>query len=203
MNRVFAAALGCALALSSIAAAPPAKPPAAKPAGTKLVPIPNSPPLGADDPAKVALARQFIVAFHPRLDPKNIKKGLDVFIPRAVAIYKKRDPKFDAKKYDAETRDRVLKGAAKKIELQSHIISRHFTADELKGLIAFFKGPLGAKLVVETPKIQMDMLQIRREIGEQTKGSSYKKDGADDEDEDEDDAPAKMKPAPAKPQPKK
>jgi len=211
MNRFFAAVLGCGLALMSVAAAPqqPAKPPAAKPPVVKVTPVPKLPPLSSDDPAKVSLAHQFLVLYHPRLDLKNVKKVLDGFIPRAVAAYKKRDPKFDAKKYEAETRDRVIKGATQKIELQSHIVSRHFTMQELQGLVAFFKGPLGAKLVAETPKIQMNMLQLRRELGEQMKGSSYRKedknakdDDEDDDDEDEDEAPAK-KPAPAKPQPLK
>ena len=207
MNRVFAAILGCGLALMSVAAAPqqPAKPPAAKPPVVKVTPVPKLPPLSSDDPAKVSLAHQFLVLYHPRLDLKNVKKVLDGFIPRAVAAYKKRDPKFDAKKYEAETRDRVMKGAMKKVELQSHIVSRHFSTDELKQLVAFFRGGLGAKLVAETPKIQRDMLQLRREMGEQFKGSSYQKDaGKDDEDDDEDDddRPAK-KPAPAKPQPRK
>jgi len=223
MSRLVAAVLGSALALMSIAAAPPpaakqAPAPAAKAGPAPKVlelrpqPLPKIAPLSSDDPAKVELAKQFLIAYHPRLDIKNVKKVLDNFIPRAVEQYRKRDPKFDAKKYEAETRDRVMKGAVKKVDLQSHIVSRHFTMQELKDLNAFFRGPLGSKLIAETPKIQMDMLWLRRTMGEQTKGSSYRKDSGkddDEDDEDEDDAPAKKPapakpaPAPAKPQPKK
>ena len=76
---------------------------------------------------------------------------------------------------------------------------------ELKALSAFFRGPLGTKLVNETPFIQRDMLRFRREIGKQFEKSSYQNDSGgdedDDEDEDEDSGKAKAAPskAPAKP----
>lgn len=199
INRVFAAFFACGLLLGqgAHAAAPPvARPPAAsKPAASKAAP--------ADDAAKVAAAREFILLYHPQTNPANVKMMLDNRIPRMIERKKKRIKNFDAKKFEAEMRTRIMAGAVGKLDLQAHIVSRHFSLAELKALVAFFKGPLGSKLVAETPKIQRDMLQIRRQDAASMQGAA---DADEDEDED-DDAPAQTKStkptvklAPAKPQ---
>lgn len=195
-DRVFAALFACGLVLGhgAHAAAPPAapKPAASKPAASNPAP--------ADDPAKVAAAREFIVLYHPQTNPANVKMLLDTRIPRMIERKKKRIKNFDAKKFEAEMRARIMAGAAAKLDLQAHIVSRHFSLAELKALTAFFKGGLGSRLVAETPRIQQDMLQIHQ------KEAAMQAAAAGEEDEDEDgDAPAKspkpvLKPMPAKPQ---
>lgn len=154
-------------------------------------------PAPADDPAKVAAARAFIMLYHPRTDPANVKRLLDTRLPRMIELKKQRIKGFDARKFEAEMRTRIMNGAAAKLDLQAHVVSRHFSLDQLKALVAFFKGPLGGKLVAETPRIQQDMLQIhRREAAQQS---------AEEEDEDDDATPPakpmkpSLKPAPAKP----
>ena len=118
-----------------------------------------------------------------------------------VARKTKEDPKFDGKKYAAEFRERIMKGSADKLALQSQVVSRHFTLHELQALNLFFKAPLGKKLVDETPKIQREMLMRRRATGLNMPGASmtaHDKSQNDDEDEDEETSKS-----PAKPKPKK
>jgi hypothetical protein len=146
----FAAAIICGLGTVSYAAAPP-PPPAAK-----------------DDPAKVAAAREFIVVYHPRSDPKNVKAMVDAGIGRAVANAVKLDPKLDPKKYENDLRARVMGNAERSLDLQSHVVSRHFTLPELKALAAFYSSPLARKLdaqnAIITHEVKVGMMRSRGSI---------------------------------------
>ena len=95
-------------------------------------------PAAPDDPAKVAAAKQFIQLYHPNTDPKNVSAMIDSYLPRAIEAQRKEDPKFDAKKFAQERRAQIMANAAKGLDMQSHIVSRHFTLPELKELIAFY-----------------------------------------------------------------
>ena len=121
-----------------------------------------APAAAPDDPVKVAAAREFIILAHPRTDPKSIAANIDKVMPRLVATAKKNDPKLDEKAYIAGTKARMLASAAGTLEAESQIVSRHFTLEELKGLSAFYASPLGRKLTGETPKIQVEMMTVKR-----------------------------------------
>lgn len=124
-------------------------------------PAPAAAPAAPDDPAKVAAAREFIILAHPRTDPKNIAANIDKVMPRLVATAKKNDPKLDAKAYESQTRARMLSTAATRLDLESQIVSRHFTIEELKAFSAFYASPTGCRLTEETPKIQAEMMHVK------------------------------------------
>jgi hypothetical protein len=139
--------------------------PAAAAAQTMAHPAPKAPAPAAassDDPAKVAAARAFIVAYHPQIDPKNIRARMDKFMPRMIAAAKETNPKDDPKKLAEQRRAAFIDNAEKELDRQSHVVSRHFTMQELKAMTAFFSGSLGRKLNDETPKIRMEMVRERR-----------------------------------------
>ena len=119
--------------------------------------------LPSDDPAKVNAAREFIVTAHPKLDMRTVTAQVDKMVPQMAAGAKARNPKTDVKKYEADMRARMIDRAQKSLDEQTHIVSRHFTLQELQQLTAFYKTPLGQKLVAETAKIQMEMRAIHRE----------------------------------------
>jgi hypothetical protein len=149
-----AAAIALTLALNAANAADaPAK---------SAAPAAMSPTMAQDDPAKVEAARNFLIAFHIQLDPKNISANIGKRLPGAVANEKARNPKLDVKKFEADIRARFMDAAVKRLDLQAHVVSRHFTLEELKGLVAFFNSPLGRKLGTETPKIVGDMMRENR-----------------------------------------
>jgi hypothetical protein len=151
-----AALLGLMLGAASAAG----KPPPAAPVPPEVLALFN--PAVPDNPAKVALAREFIQLYHPRIDMQHVVAMIDKGMPRAIEAAKARDPKVDVKKYEADTRAKMLAGAEKSLDRQSHVVSRHFSEQELKDLIAFFKSPLGHKLAEETTNIQHDMLMMNR-----------------------------------------
>jgi len=116
-----------------------------------------------DDPAKVAAARQFIIAYHPNMDPKQIAAQVERVLPRMVALIKEEEPKVDVEKFRRERRALLIGNANKTLDLQAHVISRHFTLQELNALTNYFRGGVGKKLANEIPKIQMDLMMERRQ----------------------------------------
>ena len=147
-----AAAVACCqiLAAGNGIAAPKAPAPATQPA---------QPP---SDPAKVEIARQFIILYHPKTSPKFVEDRLNKTMPMRIAQAKKEDPKLDAKKFERETRARIMTVSGRILDHQAEVVSRHFTMQELKDLLGFFSSPLGSKLLTETPKIQREMLAENR-----------------------------------------
>jgi hypothetical protein len=115
-----------------------------------------------DDPAKVAAAREFIVLYHPRMDPAKVAAQIDRFMPGMIKAAKANDPKLDEKKYTAERRAQLLAQSARILDMQARVVSRHFSLPELKGLTGFYRSPLGRKLTDETPKIGMEVMREAR-----------------------------------------
>ena len=127
-----------------------------------MQPMPLPPPPANDDPAKVAAARDFIIAFHPNADPKVVAAMLDKLMPQAIAEAKKENPKANAKKMIEQQRNVYLANATQALDLQAHVVSRHFSLQELKGLAAFFRGPLGKKLATQNLNIQREVMREQR-----------------------------------------
>jgi hypothetical protein len=152
---ILAAAFSCLNAANGLAAAAPAQPMA------QPMQLPAPPPAN-DDPAKVAAAREFIIAFHPNADPKVMAVMLDKLMPQAIAEAKKENPKVDAQKVIEQQRAAYLANATQALDLQAHVVSRHFSLQELKGLTAFFRGPLGQKLAAENVNIQREVMREQR-----------------------------------------
>jgi hypothetical protein len=191
-----AAAAFCFTLSGAIAAvAAPAAPATPPPAAQKVRPLDVGPMIRpTDDPAKVAAAKQFIMAYHPHTDPKNINKMLDLYMPRAIAAVQKTNPKLDVKKFQQDRRAHFLDSAAKSLDNQSHVVSRHFTLQELKDLTAFFSTPTGSKLTVESPRITQEMRLAHRQEMMPKPGD---KDEDDDDDDDDAKSPSKSPKAPA------
>jgi hypothetical protein len=137
-------------------------------------------PAKPDDPAKVAAAREFIILYHPQMNPLNISAKIDRFIPRMVQAAKEQDPKLDVKKFVRERRAQLLKQSQETIDRQAHVVSRHFSMDELRQLTAFFRSPLGRKLNDESPKIQKDLSELRRPPMQKITVKPSDGDGGDD-----------------------
>ena len=148
---LWVATVACCLVFGTAASAAAAPAAAPSSAAAKLA-------AAGDDPAKVAAARDFIMLAHPRTDPQNTAKMLDKMMPRMIAAARKQDPKLDAKKYEKDSRTRMMTMATDRLDLQAHIVSRHFSLQELKDLRAFYGSPIGRKLTAETPKIQMEVM---------------------------------------------
>ena len=152
------ATLSFATAAASNPKSAPPPPAAAAPASSAPAPAPTPP----DDPEKVDAARNFIIAFHTQLDPKNVAILIEKRLPFVVKQEKEDDPKVDVNAFEQQTRKRLMDSAMKSLDLQAHVVSRHFTLQELNDLTAFFRSPLGSKLASETHKITLEMLMEKR-----------------------------------------
>jgi hypothetical protein len=147
---LFSAVALCCLSLATAANAAPAKP--AVPAA----------PVMHDDPAKVTAARDFLLAYHPQLNPAAVSASLDKMLPRLAAAAKADDPKLNVAQYEKDARQRMLSMRIASLDTQSHVVSRHFTLQELKDLRAFFSASVGKKLVTETPSIVQEIMGEKR-----------------------------------------
>ncbi len=137
------------------------KPAAAAPASaTSAASAPDT--ASTDDPAKVAAARDFLMAYRPQLNPKFAQSQLEKYKAEMIAQLHKQDPKIDAKAAVEKRRAEVLARIDLQLDRQSHVISHYFTQQELKALTAFFSGGVGKKLIDVTPNIQMEMMRQRR-----------------------------------------
>jgi hypothetical protein len=154
LTVTFAALFALAPAAHAQTMAHPAQKPAA------AAPAPGT--ASTDDPARVAAARDFLMAYRPRLNPKFAASQLDKFKAEMIAQMHKEDPKIDARAAVEKRRAEVLARIQVQLDQQSHVISRYFTLQELKTLTAFFSGGAGKKLIDVTPKIQMEMMRQRR-----------------------------------------
>jgi len=130
--------------------------------GAAAAPVVSLPGADKDDPAKVAAAKDFIIAYHPHMDPRIIAKEVEHALPQMFAAAREKDRKLDRKKFEQDTLAHFRESSAGMLELQGHIVSRHFTLQELKDMAAFYSSPLGRKLLAETPKIRQEMTQEKR-----------------------------------------
>lgn len=190
-NRISSIVVFAALFSTTALAAQPVKP--AAPAKTPPVvqPAPSQPGLSdasRDDPAKVAAAREFILRYRPRMNPLNISVKIQHIMPMLVERAKEENPKLDVKKYVETTRAQMMQQAAKALDHQAHVLSRHFTVAELKELTAFFRTPVGEKLAAETPKIQREILLENRQARMEAMAARGKATKVQTEDEDEEDS---------------
>jgi len=162
-TAAFCLVLGAAGVLAAPAAAPSvsAAPSAAAKAPSSGKAAPTA-PAKPDDPAKVAAAKLFVRLYRPRTDPLNVAAMLDRTAPRMAAAAKRNDPKLDVKAYTRNVKARGMEHAMLVLDIQAHVVSRHFTLAELNQLIAFCRSPLGQKLIAQTPPIQFEVLMEER-----------------------------------------
>ncbi|MBV8801338.1 MAG: DUF2059 domain-containing protein [Alphaproteobacteria bacterium] len=139
---------------SALAAPPMTTPVPAKPAAT----APSAPSQAPVDPARLALAKEYMNAARPR-SPQEM---LDQTVRRMVNMAKLANPKLDAKKFEVQRRAVMMKKMTESLDMQARVIAQHYSLEELKGLVTFYKSPLGRKLVKETPLIMQQIMAERR-----------------------------------------
>jgi hypothetical protein len=136
---------------------------AAQPA--QKAPAPVAAPASADDPAKVAAAREFLQAYRPNLNAAFVSAQMEKGRKQFAQALKNGDPKMsdaDVNAAMAKRRTQILARLNMQLDTQSQVISGYFTLPELKALTAFFSQGVGKKLVDATPNIQMEMMRRQR-----------------------------------------
>lgn len=62
--------------------------------------------------------------------------------------------------------DEILKGTPTLIELEACLYARHYSLDDMKALGAFYKSPIGKKMLAEAPDIAKESIAIGGAWGE-------------------------------------
>src|SRR5579859_6882897 len=83
----------------------------------------------------------------PRVAPSHIRVEDHSMSLVASAAYGPWEASSD------ESKDGFMKGLA-------DVYAKHFTADEIRGLIAFYETPLGQRVLEEQPKITLESMPI-------------------------------------------
>ena len=109
------------------------------------------------DPAKLALIHQLLAMTH----------SVDIAIATiesSIAGQRAANPRVPAAFWDrflAETRNR--RGEFE--DLVVPVYDRHFSADELRQLIAFYQSPIGQKMITEQPAVLQESMEAGRQWG--------------------------------------
>ena len=96
------------------------------------------------------------------LELTGAKKNMQTMLDAMVITYKKQIPSLPPAYLDA------LQKAFNYDSLLTQIIpiyTRHLSLSDIKGLIVFYKTPLGQKLIQETPKILQECMELGAKWG--------------------------------------
>ena len=135
-------AMAALVALAAIGIAAPAVAQSAAPTAAARQP----------SPAAILLAKQIV-------DIKNVK---DVFQPIVIGVVEKTKQVFmqtnfmwakDLNEAAADAHKQYDPRVSELIDASARIYATHFTEQELKDLLAFYKSPLGQKVLAEEPKV--------------------------------------------------
>jgi hypothetical protein len=163
-----------ALSLSLVCATPAALAQTAAPAAAQP----------AADPAATAAAHELFQAMNYRAVAGNMlqqmRQQMPAMIAQNVGAGIDSNPKLDAKQKAAE-HDKVRKELPKAMTLVDSVFSdptlldemlraneqlyaRHFTAAELRQVAAFYKTPVGAKMLATMPQLMGESMQLGQQI---------------------------------------
>ena len=109
--------------------------------------------LEQDMPANLSAGVAAALEKNPKLTPEQKKK---------IAAKAEKEIPALAKTFGATFRDPKMMD-----ELMSEIVplyARHFTAEELKQMAAYYRTPAGAKMLFLTPRISHEALQISQKV---------------------------------------
>lgn len=160
----------------SIALAAPAFVQAAAPAA--------APATTAADPATIAAANELLAAMDFRAVSKNsfvmLRKSMPAMMQQGITASISNSPKLDAaqKKAALEKMRRQLPPALTAVDTMfddpalmdemmvetAKLYARHFTAPELRQIAAFYKTPVGAKMVAAMPQLSAESMQMGQRI---------------------------------------
>lgn len=95
---------------------------------------------------------------------------LSATMTQAFAMQRQKLDSNDQKKFDEYTeaaRAVTLDLSPEFTEKVALVYAKHFSADELDGLIDFYKSPIGQKMITKMPELTADSMQIGMEISEE------------------------------------
>ena len=95
---------------------------------------------------------------------------LDATIPAIMPLVHKALPDISDTAFaelQASVRDEMMKSLPSLLSAEACLYVRHFSRDDISALVAFYKSPLGQKLITENPAIIKEALPLGKAWGEQ------------------------------------
>lgn len=100
----------------------------------------------------------------------NVRRVIDLTLPRLIATFKKINPNIPQNVWDEMQRvggEEFRKSIPDLEEPLIAIYDANFSAEEVKQLLAFYRGPLGQKVITKVPEIMQQGLALGRVWGQQ------------------------------------
>jgi uncharacterized protein len=151
VNRWSSVALALAISTSAFPAATHAQSSSPSPGTGNTAAAPR-------DSAKTALLRQLVVR-------TQVADQAIAMLEASIPMQRQSNPRIPAVFWDRF----LVQAKARRgelVDMISVIYDRHFTADELRQLLAFYDTPLGRKLLAAQPTIAQESLQAGQEWGQ-------------------------------------
>jgi hypothetical protein len=127
------------------------------------------------DPAKIALATQVLEATHAR---NTMMMIIDQMMPQLMEMISSGDHKIPQKvldRFQTLVRQDMQASLPQVLKAQAEIYARHFSADDLRALIAFYRTPAGQHMITETPKIMQEVMPIGMQWGQAAGADAMRK----------------------------
>lgn len=121
--------------------------------------VPPPPPA---DPARVAAARPLVQILGIR---EKAIASLGRFVPTMTETIRLRNPKLtkaDMKKVPDRIRANAYATLGRLLDYQAHVFAQHYSVDQLKAIVAFYRTDAGKRMLSEGPKIDMEMGPVKR-----------------------------------------
>ena len=88
-----------------------------------------------------------------RLMAEQLQRAMPDIAPEALELFKR------------VTLEETEKSIPQLLEASAKIYARHFSEDDLRGLAAFYKSPLGSKFIAQLPEVSRECSLMSAELG--------------------------------------
>jgi hypothetical protein len=95
---------------------------------------------------------------------------LDAMLPSVIEMARKTQPDIsneDLTTFMAMVREEMVKALPRLVDANACLYIEHFSREELAGIVAWYRSPLGQKVIAENPAIVKEALPLGRAWGEQ------------------------------------
>ena len=129
------------------------------PATAQKAPAPEAAPASTVDPARIAAAKDLLTVMG---STNQFKTAIETMTQGMSAMVKQKQP-GKAKEIDevfASMKQKFLARSNEAIDMVAPLWAEKFTVEELGQIAAFFKSPIGAKLIEVQPEVMRRSMQM-------------------------------------------
>jgi len=103
------------------------------------------------------------------------EESYEAVVKQMFSMFKQQSPEVDTKIWDDLEKEFSTTSMDMLVEMLVPVYKKHLTLKDIKGLIRFYKKPLGKKFAKKTPLIMAESMQIGQEWGKKIGEEFFKK----------------------------